>query len=353
MQTSEGGKTAFTRHLAVVGTLLLLAACATGISERTAKRDEACCGGQPIPEVEPPMIVNGYGGCREPICADLARACDDIVRSGCGATYVRQAHEQLTQPGNPLGVDPENLGIGDSAWWCDPATSTCSETSIVFEAAVHTCIGVAYESVRETVHENRHKATGDFEAWRARVTGIMAFEVAACTRRAANCEERFSCSRAEIVPPRIPDIDLGNPPAEPLPPPVQPERPWQNETASIGRKVAKWDEGGAAINPMTDSASCSLCAIERCRDKAFWCFGAEDQAGACDDGNCCQNFRRCMESCGGDYAVTGSIEDQLACAALCEQGRPDALRQLDELETCVRQRCSGCQALDNPVQGEE
>jgi hypothetical protein len=35
-----------------------------------------------------PRSVTGYGACAEPACVDLARACDDVIRSGCGTVFL-------------------------------------------------------------------------------------------------------------------------------------------------------------------------------------------------------------------------------------------------------------------------
>jgi hypothetical protein len=76
--------------------------------------------------------VSGYGSCISPVCADIARACDDIIRTGPRAIFARRTWSAPSTPeraGTP-GVPPRE---------CAPQTRSvsirnCASMGVVFPA---------------------------------------------------------------------------------------------------------------------------------------------------------------------------------------------------------------------------
>lgn len=100
-----------------------------------------------------------------------------------------------------------------------------------------------------------------------------------------------------------------------------------------------------------DSPSCTSCAVDRCPDFAYQCFGAIGNEEDCPKGNCCQGFRQCILECGGyEPFVTMLRFDR--CVHLCKEKHPAGVQQLVNLQHCGDVACKGCEELDTPAPEE-
>lgn len=299
--------------LAFVGLASLPFACSHGGSTSTDQSGGAAVA---------PAAVQGYGGCTEPLCTDLARACDDLLRSGCGASMLSSA-DPVPQPGS-----------------ADYATAVSVCTNVAFVG-----LGESLDSVRQLAG-----AANESEEDEERARASLAAEVARCTRRALSCQERFDCLRGRMLPPKR-SADAGVPadaPADTAPPPIWSE-PYKGTSPDFALSPPPWSPeagvGRVSMVPGVDSPSCTRCVVERCPTFAYRCFAAEGDAVDCPNGDCCESLRKCVYKCGG-YTATASPYDFYTCLAKCEVGRPSAAQQLADLQGCAAVACAGCQQYD-------
>lgn len=269
--------------------------------------------------------VSGYGTCKDLACADVARGCDDIIRSGCGAAFLVGANGTM------------------------PAVPRCSST---YDEAVAACT-VATMGELEEVAEKAEAPAG---TPLIRPKDMLALEFAKCTRRATTCAERIDCSRGIFIPGHV-SFDAGtpNPPfnedAGQLPAWSEPWKP-SNKSKPLWTG-APWQHNGVPeieLMPGVDSLSCAECAVERCPTFAYRCFSAAGDATECPSGNCCHSLRKCVESCGG-YKPNATKAMFYSCMSQCDRGRPKAAQELADLQNCARVACAGCQAYDHPGSG--
>jgi len=300
----------------------------------------ACTGDEPVAQSVPsnqgskpsPEQVGGYGTCTEPSCADIARACDDLIRSGCAKPFAGDGPVK-PEPGTPEFAD---LLLG------------CTLVS-------HQQLGEARESLvgeKDEQEEERAKKGEQLPPERAelRARAVAALEAARCTRRATTCQERLDCLRGKTIAARVPHVDAGVPDAES--PPIQ-EPSWASEWSGAGPDPLwadpPWvDAGGKAgvyLVPGVDSPSCARCAIERCASTAYLCFSASGDQQKCPGDDCCEGLRRCVARFGGYAPGAGPVEFYNALAA-CEIGRPHAAQQLANLQDCAKVACAGCEQKD-------
>jgi hypothetical protein len=270
-----------------------------------------------------PKTVSGYGDCAEPACADLARACDDVIRSGCGGAFISDG--SIPDPGSQAHTD-----------------------------ALLACVSLSRVDLEESAEPRGVTAggtTAEVEGESARFS-IVAAEAARCTRRARSCQQRFDCLRGRMIPPRLPlALDAGVQEATPPTPTPEWTKPYHAEEPDLSLSPPGWaDDAGRyelELIPGVDSYACARCAVNRCPGFAYRCFAADGDPTACPNGDCCQSFRRCVRKCGG-YSPEASPGMFYACVAECEAGRPHAAQQLADLQGCAAVACAGCERLDQP-----
>lgn len=267
--------------------------------------------------------VSGYANCTEPACADVARACDDIIRSGCGAPF-------LTLPDG--GVFAAQSCTSKFA----PAVAACT-------VAVW---GELWDSAEDLVLPDAAPSGLPPRA-------VIAAELAKCTRRASTCAQRIECTRGLFVPPHL-SYDAGAPFAPPYnadaaTPPPSWTTPWRGDGPRSLWSGAPWQNGSGEprveLIAGVDSPSCARCTIQRCPTFAYRCFSAEGDATECPSGDCCQSLRKCVERCGG-YSRQSSLAQFYSCMSQCETTRPHAAQELADLQNCAKVACEGCQAFD-------
>jgi hypothetical protein len=214
---------------------------------------------------------------------------------------------------------------------------------------MQSCLSQAFEAIGEGIEEASEKDPNETPEERLleqrRSQELLGAEMAICTRRAKNCQERLNCTRGIFLPPAFPAGDPGLPPAPPLPPPPPPA--WDGESARRSPILTgPWDGGRVSLMPGVDSPSCARCTIERCPDPAFACFGAAGNSAACPNGDCCEDLRRCIHDCGGYGEGDAGAVAFPACLFVCEKTRPHALQQLAALQSCAKNECAGCETFD-------
>ena len=263
-----------------------------------------------------PASVTAFGVCSQPACFDVARACDDYLRSGCGAKALMLE-----------GHDP-GAGAGDEA----------------YQIAVHSCAVATLVGIDEyRTEEAKTLAPSEIQPWRVR----RAAAVAMCTRSASRCGEMQSCFRGVQVLPPPPEALAKAHPA--LPPPKAPDPPpyWKEPVRPEGidyrSTPTPW---GKPMELMpADSPACASCALQRCPTFAYACFGAADVAADCPGGDCCQSYRTCIRECGG-YAPFAPLAKFHECSTVCAESRPNAMQQLANLQHCADVACKGCEQHD-------
>jgi hypothetical protein len=304
--------------------LLLAAVTSCGGSGNTTASPPGNLGSQAAPSA-----VAGYGECTDPSCADVARACDDLIRTGCSAPFAN-------------GIDPTTLSPGSSD----------------FDAVLNECTLNSYQQLledQETPGPGEDLDGGTSEAGPEDVTVVaaeLALEEARCTRRATSCDERLNCLRGMTIPAHPPDVDAGAPEdggVEAAVPEPSWKTPWTATGANPLWSGPPWADAGANSStylvPGVDSPSCARCAIERCPTFAYQCFSAEGDAQKCPNHDCCESLRHCIVRRGG-YANGAQAEDFYHALAECEIGRPHAAQELANLQYCGEIACAGCQSFD-------
>jgi hypothetical protein len=269
-----------------------------------------------------PRAVSGYGDCTAPGCADIARACDDLFRMGCGTMFLG---------GNPAPTP----GSAD------------------FQKAVGVCAGASSVELLEAseIHEEEGEGDAGESASASARLGVLGTEAAACVRRASSCNEATLCLRGVTIPPQVyPTSDAGSAPmpSAPAPPPTW-KQPYVGEGPDFATTALPWaDDAGTApmeLIPGVDSPSCARCTAARCPRFAYRCFAAADDPTECANGDCCHSMRQCVRACGG-YARDASPATFYRCLARCEGTRPHAAQQLADLQQCAAVACTGCEKLD-------
>lgn len=234
--------------------------------------------------------VSGYGGCTHPACADIARACDDIIRTGCGTPYLYGADGGLI------------------------STEKCTPD---FDRGLASCTVSTWAELTDLI-----EAFGDREddagSSPVPVRSVVAAELARCTRRATNCEQRIACAKGTFIPPPM-LFDAGAPLAPPPdaagPPPTPPFI--AGPGAPSVTHGAPWQDGGfpaTDLIPGVDSPSCASCAIQRCPTFAYRCFSADYNSVDCPSGDCCHSLRKCILQCGG-YSPQATMTQFVACTS--------------------------------------
>lgn len=267
-----------------------------------------------------PSALSGYGSCTEPGCADLARACDDVIRSGCGGVFY--AEKAAPEPGSEAFLKAIQV--------C--TSNTYGELQEASEATG------AIGGVRTEAEDDKHAA-------------MLALEAARCTRRAQTCQARFDCLRGQMIGPRpVGPTDAGVRDSSPPPPKPEWTRPYRGDDQDPAIASLPWAEDGGTgrieLISGVDSYSCARCAVSRCPAFAYRCFAAGDDAVDCPGGDCCHSMRRCIRNCGG-YDQSAGPSEFYACLAKCEAGRPHAAQQLADLQGCAKVGCAGCEAWDS------
>ena len=274
-------------------------------------------GSQTIPEQ-----LTTPTGCTWPGCSNLARACDDYLRAGCGQTF------DYTGP--------------------SPGTQAPSQEYLT---ALASCTGWARLELQEHLEEKEgeEEEEGEENEKEEKLNKELVFQssmVARCTRQARGCSQQLFCLRGGHVPTPLPDF-VTIPAPTPPPPPPAPAPTWTIPYAGEGKDpwfdLPPW-KGQVAIMP-GDSPSCTACAIQRCPDFAYYCMGALGNETDCPAGDCCQGLRQCILECGG-YEPFVHIARFDRCVAVCSQGRPHALQQLVNLQQCGDVACNGCTDFD-------
>lgn len=279
-----------------------------------------------------PSQVSGYGNCTAPSCTDVARACDDLIRSGCAKTF---AGDGPAKP-EPGSKEFENLLLN------------CTLIS-------HHQLSEARETVGEENEEEESAApvTAPEVALR-HAMAVGALEAARCTRRATTCQERLDCLRGKTIAARAPFPDAGAEPDGVSPIFEEPiwAKPWEGTGPDPLWAGPPWVDAGGKANvylvPGVDSPSCARCAIERCPGFAYLCFSAQGDSDKCSGDDCCEGLRRCVVRQGG-YASSAAPVDYYKALALCEVGRPHAAQQLADLQGCAAVACEGCEAMDKNI----
>lgn len=281
-----------------------------------------------------PAAVAGYGSCTDPTCADVARACDDLIRSGCAAPFAD-------------GV----------------ATATPKPDSSDFKQLLDNCTLVSFQELfedQEGAGPNEATDAGTDEAGAdqsEKVAAAQALEEARCTRRATTCQQRLDCLRGQTVAPHFPGYDAAVPVDAGTDAAVVPEPSWKTPWKPTATHDPLWggppwaDAGKNAniyLVPGVDSPSCARCAIERCPAFAYQCFSAENDPQKCPNSDCCESLRKCVWRRGG-YAPGVQAVDFYYDLAQCEVGRPHAAQGLANLQHCAQVACVGCQAFDKSV----
>jgi hypothetical protein len=272
--------------------------------------------------------VSGYGACTQPACADVARACDDIMRTGCGTPYLYKFDGGLVSP------------------------TTCTSD---FDFGVAACTVAVWAELTDILDAFKENEEEDAGPPLQPVRSVLAAELANCTRRARNCDERLNCTRGTFIPPP-PIFDAGvlaPPPDAAGPAPIPPFVGGVGSTSvSTG---APWQDAGVpAIDliPGVDSPSCASCAIERCPTFAYRCFSAESGGADCPAGDCCHSLRQCILECGG-YSAQATMPQFVACLSQCSVGRPHSAQELADLQRCGTDTCAGCETYDQkPTRNE-
>lgn len=257
-----------------------------------------------------PTKLSGFLACDEGWCAEIARACDDLVRSGCGADISKN--------------DP-GIGQGDST----------------FRLLLDSCIGGALEEM-EADEEGERKDGGDEKEEEAKMT-VRSLLLSQCTRSAISCTEMQSCFRgATLFPPAaryVLETATPHPFTPPKPPPTW-TIPYANEGEDPTVTGTPW--GAPVVLEGLDVPACAKCAVNRCPTFAYYCYGAAADPADCPNGDCCQTLRRCVRDCGGfDKYVT--IEQHDMCMDKCAASRPKGIQQLVDLQNCGNKACTGCE----------
>jgi hypothetical protein len=202
-------------------------------------------------------------------------------------------------------------------------------------------IEVQTRAVAEELEELAERLDGGKEPSRADVAAQMA----QCIELAADCPARSRCLEGNFRPSWSLDGGLVPPGFEAgLPPPPPPWAPPWTGPGTPGWTDVPWDSGVRVITGV-DSPACVKCAIERCPTMAYYCFGASGNATHCPGGDCCQEMRTCIETCGG-YQPGASPAEFYECMDRCSMGRPHAPQQLANLQNCGDIACAGCQTRD-------
>lgn len=273
-----------------------------------------------------PSVGAGWGICNGSFCADAARACDDFLRSGCGAPTFEVTF-----------ADP---GLGKGAQDFKDAVAGCASSTLV-------TLG-EYLAEENAVSAGKGKPVSP--ALARQQLDVLAAAVAGCTRTASTCASMFECFRLKLTPRPLPkEVRALAPPASTSPPPVVPpawKKPYEGDGPDPLGPGTPW--GSAAELMPSDSPSCTSCAMRRCPDFAYRCFGAGDVPADCPGGDCCHSLRRCIRDCGGYDPRTDLARFDL-CALQCSVDRPGAMQQLADLQHCGDVACVGCEKLDNVV----
>lgn len=284
-----------------------------------------------------PAAVAGYGSCTDPSCADVARACDDLIRSGCAGPF-----GDAKASGTPL-----------------PGTSA-------FQQLLDNCTLVSFQELYEDQESVGPGGPGQGEDGGATEAGVdqadrtaamQALEEARCTRRATTCDQRLDCLRGQTIAPRVPGYDASVPVDAGADAPVAPQPSWKTPWRPTATPDPLWggppwaDAGknpNVFLVPGVDSPSCARCAIERCPTFAYQCFSAENDPQDCPNADCCESLRKCVWHRGG-YAPGARAVDFYYDVAQCEVGRPHAAQGLANLQHCAQVACTGCKAFDKSV----
>lgn len=260
----------------------------------------------------PEKIVSSYG-CTWPGCADISRACDDYLRAGCGKTFSFQ--DSLP------GLSPPSTKFND-------ARAACTRWG-------------SFALKERLGEEEGDKDKEEGEAGEL----VAAAQIARCTRRATSCSDMLFCLRGGVISPNY-SAYVPLPPAVPPPPPPVPPPFWEQPFEGGNDPFLDKTPWGAppAMMPV-DSPTCTSCAVQRCPDFAYLCFGALGNEQDCPGGDCCQGLRVCLAECGAyEPLVTMSHFDR--CLHRCKQGRPKSVQQLTNLQHCGDVACKGCEQMD-------
>lgn len=274
-------------------------------------------------------LATTFGDCRSRSCSDVARACDDIIRSGCGNVFWKALTTVAPTPG-----------------------------STTYQSAVAGCTTSTFQLMTEEIENDDGEegpadaGTGAAEKARNHRIALEALETAKCTRRARTCTQRLECLRGTFVPPQLP-FDGGaplGPPSDGGTDAAAPEPPWApGPTSPTLTSGFPWQDAGVEAGVFlvngADSPSCAICAMERCPTFAYRCFAAEGDSVECAGGDCCQSLRRCVVDCGG-YEPEATEADYAACMAQCSRTRPTAAQELADLQNCAAATCKGCETFD-------
>ena len=351
----------------LIGVVAVVAFSAGSCSSETSPPESLASHAQAITG---PTTVSGYGECTLPGCTDIARACHDIVATGCGALFAPAFYR--TTDGRIVRLDggvcparlPADAGVdggGDGAAECRTGSGSrpiCTPDGFDFDYLVTACANAVGQELSEELHELRERSAellGSPDAGRVLSDrGLFEFyasHMATCTRRAANCAERIDCTRHTFIPPRPPTTNP-LPPDWNTPPPAPPDwqKPWKPNAGTVRWGSTPWQSGKLDVIPAVDSPSCVRCAIERCPTFAYRCFGAQGDPVECAGGDCCDSLRMCVNACGG-YGDDATEMQFFSCMQLCSQSRPTATQELADLQNCAASACSGCEAFDNEVTG--
>jgi hypothetical protein len=249
----------------------------------------------------------------------MARACDDYIRSGCGAKVF--GYEGRV-PGQAI-EDPD-----------------------AFQKAIQGCIASYSVTVTESLSEK--ESEGELsDPDKAR--HVMVMRIGDCSRNAKSCNQMGDCFRGVFTFPPLP-----SPLAEKVPPPAPPPTPvtkepyWKEVYKGTGpdplSNETPWGKP-ADLMPV-DSPSCAACAIERCPTMAYLCFGANGVEKHCLAGDCCHSLRKCIAKCGGynPMAEVGVFDN---CLENCSENKVKAAQQLINLQKCAADACKGCEKFDS------
>ena len=278
--------------------------------------------GNPIvgdsPSQGAPEKVSSSYGCTWPGCTDAARACDDYLRAGCGKTF---------------GYNGSSPGLG--------------APDQIYKDSLGACTAWIALSVKEKTGEKASELQDEGKdiSKIAEADLVAVATMARCMRQARSCEEMLYCLRGGMVFSGL-DSYFPLPPPEPAAPPPEPPPFWKQPFrggADPWMDPPPW--GGEIAMMPVDSPSCTACAVQRCPDFAYLCFGALGKEEDCPGGNCCQGLRQCIHDCGGYEPFTTMLRFDL-CMHRCKEKHPLGVQQLVDLQHCGDVACQGCEALD-------
>lgn len=339
--------------------LALVAALSAGLSSCSGTSDEAPASlgvlGSAL-HLSAPSTLEGYGGCTFPACAELARACTDIVALGCGEPFTQRRFRQ------------EDGTYEEVQSMCDPSDTSgcdgdqgaphreCAENGFLFDALVENCVIASSVTINEELAEVREESeerlgSPTFPFSDTQLQSFYALQMANCVRRSTNCQQRIDCTRRTFISSSpvttlpFPD-DWKTPPSRP----AFYEKEWQGDGERWPWANPPWDGEEVHSIPGVDSPSCVRCAMQRCPTFAFRCFGADGDTAECPEGDCCDSLRQCVRECGG-YAEGATSARFVLCMDECAQDRPHAPQQLADLQHCAETTCKDCEKFDEAKLG--